>query len=116
MSGAGSAEELSILQRHGQGCVELSGGLEDPNLPLSAPSRAQLLHLRSWWKGCSPKFASLRPYTFYPSFTKGLRLFNTEVRGKVYSVSGPGSTATFLSELPESQAYRLDAPPSTVCC
>ena len=27
-----------ILQRHGQGCVEPSRGLEDPGLPLSAPT------------------------------------------------------------------------------
>ena len=37
ISGAGSAEEPGIVQRHGQGCVEPSRGLEDPNLPLSAP-------------------------------------------------------------------------------
>jgi hypothetical protein len=59
---------------------------------------------RSAWKGYSPKFASLLPYTFYPSFTESLRLFNTEARGRVYSVGGPGSTAVFLSELPESAA------------
>jgi hypothetical protein len=41
MSGAGSAEEPGILQRHAQGCVEPSAGLEDPNLPLSAPSSVQ---------------------------------------------------------------------------
>jgi membrane protein len=42
MSGAGSAEEPGILQRHGQGCVERLRGLEDPNLPLSAPTGVQL--------------------------------------------------------------------------
>ena len=41
MSGAGSAEEPGILQRHAQGCVERSGGLEDPNLPLWAPAGVQ---------------------------------------------------------------------------
>jgi hypothetical protein len=52
MSGAGSAEEQGILQRHGQGCVERSGGLEDPNVLLSAPTgvRSSLLHLRNSWK------------------------------------------------------------------
>jgi hypothetical protein len=42
MSGAGSAEESVILQRHAQGYVEPSRGLEDPILPLSAPTGAQL--------------------------------------------------------------------------
>jgi hypothetical protein len=42
MSGAGLVEEVGILQRHDQGCVERSGGLEDPDLPLAAPSRVQL--------------------------------------------------------------------------
>ena len=42
MSGEGSAEELGILQRHGQGCVERLRGLEDPILPLSAPTGVQL--------------------------------------------------------------------------
>jgi hypothetical protein len=42
MSGAGLAEEPEILQRHEQGCVEPSRGLEDPNLSLSAPSGVQL--------------------------------------------------------------------------
>ena len=42
MSGPGSAEELGILQRHGQGCVELSRGLEYPNLPLSTLIGVQL--------------------------------------------------------------------------
>ena len=41
MSGAGSAEEPGILQRHTQGCVEPLRGLENPNLPLSAPSSVQ---------------------------------------------------------------------------
>ena len=36
-------------------------------------------------------------FTLYPSFTEGLRLFNTEQWGRVYSVGGPGSTAVFLS-------------------
>jgi hypothetical protein len=42
MSGAGSAEEQGILQRHTQGCVEASRGLEDSKLPLSAPTGVQL--------------------------------------------------------------------------
>jgi hypothetical protein len=42
MPGAGSAEEPGILQRHAQGCVEPSGGLEDSKLPLSAPTGVQL--------------------------------------------------------------------------
>ena len=42
MSGAGSAEESAILQRPGQGYVQGSRGLEDPNLPLSAPTGVQL--------------------------------------------------------------------------
>ena len=42
MSGAGSAEEPGILQRHAQGYVEPSRGLADPNVPLSAPSGVQL--------------------------------------------------------------------------
>ena len=43
----GSVEELEILQRHAQGCVERSGGLGDPILPLSALIVVQisLLHL-----------------------------------------------------------------------
>jgi hypothetical protein len=41
-SGAGSAWEPGLLQRHAQGCVEPSRGLEDPNLPLSAPTGVQL--------------------------------------------------------------------------
>jgi hypothetical protein len=36
--GRGSAEEPGIVQRHGQGCVERSGGLEDPKFPLWAPT------------------------------------------------------------------------------
>src|SRR5918995_5464656 len=36
--GSGSGKELGTLQRHPQGCVERSRGLEDPNLPLSAPT------------------------------------------------------------------------------
>ena len=43
-SGAGSAEGPGILQRHAQGCVERSRGLEDPNLPLSVPTGVQLAH------------------------------------------------------------------------
>jgi hypothetical protein len=31
-----------MLQRHDQGCVERSRGLEDPNLPPSAPTGVQL--------------------------------------------------------------------------
>jgi len=48
-----------IVQRHGQGCVESSRGLEDPNLLLSAPTGVQnsLLHLRSSWTVKSQKFA-----------------------------------------------------------
>jgi len=38
----GSAEEPGLLQRHGQGYVESSRGLEDPNLPLWAPTAVQL--------------------------------------------------------------------------
>jgi hypothetical protein len=54
ISGAGSAEEPEVLQRHGQGCVERSGGQEVPNLPLSAPNgvHSSLLHLRSSWRNC----------------------------------------------------------------
>jgi hypothetical protein len=43
-------------------------------------------------------------HVFYLSFTEGLRPFNTEARGRVYSVGGPGSTAVFLAQLPESAA------------
>jgi hypothetical protein len=42
MSGEGSAEELGILQRPIQGCVEAQRGLKDPNLPLSVPTGVQL--------------------------------------------------------------------------
>ena len=42
ISGVGSAEELGIAQRHGQGCVEPSGGLEDPKFPLWALTGVQL--------------------------------------------------------------------------
>jgi hypothetical protein len=42
MSGSGSAEESTTLQRSGQGCVGPSRGLEDPNVPLSVPSGVQL--------------------------------------------------------------------------
>jgi hypothetical protein len=42
ISGAESAEEPGILQRSSQGCVEPSRGLEDSNLPLSAPTGVQL--------------------------------------------------------------------------
>jgi hypothetical protein len=57
--GSGSAEELGILQRNGQGCVGPLRGLEDPNIPLSAPTDVQssLLHLQTSWKGNSAKFA-----------------------------------------------------------
>jgi hypothetical protein len=37
-SGTGSAEESGIVRRHPQGRVEPSRGLEDPNLPLAAPT------------------------------------------------------------------------------
>jgi len=59
VSGAGSAEESGILQRPGQGCVGPLRGLEDPNIPLSAPTDVQssLLHLQTSWKGNSAKFA-----------------------------------------------------------
>ena len=39
--GAGSAEELGVLQRHAQGCVEAQRGPEDPNVPLSVPTGVQ---------------------------------------------------------------------------
>jgi hypothetical protein len=42
MSGAESAEEPGIVQRHRQGCVERLRGLEGPNLPLSTPTGMQL--------------------------------------------------------------------------
>ena len=42
MSGAGSAEELGILQWLSQGCIERSQGIEGLKLPLSAPGGAQL--------------------------------------------------------------------------
>jgi hypothetical protein len=53
MSGAGSAEEPGLLQRHAQGCVERLRGLEVPNLPLSDPTGVQssLLHLRRLVEG-----------------------------------------------------------------
>jgi hypothetical protein len=41
ISRAGSVEELGILQRPGQGRVERSRGLEDPNLALSSPTDVQ---------------------------------------------------------------------------
>jgi hypothetical protein len=41
MSGAGSAEELGTFQRHVQGRVEPPRELEDPILPLSAPTGVQ---------------------------------------------------------------------------
>src|SRR5215217_7001830 len=40
--GQGSAEEPGILQRHDQGCVDVSLGSTDPILPLSAPTGVQL--------------------------------------------------------------------------
>jgi hypothetical protein len=57
-SEAGSAEEPGTIAWYCQGCVEPSRGLEDPNLPLSAPTGVQssLLHLRSSWKVNSQKF------------------------------------------------------------
>ena len=36
-----------MLQQHDQGCVERLRGLEDPNVPLSAPTGVELLHLGS---------------------------------------------------------------------
>ena len=48
--------------------------------------------LRSSWRHS--------PTRFYLSFTEGLRPFNTEERGKVYPVGGPGSIAVFLSSAP----------------
>jgi hypothetical protein len=58
LPGAGSAEEPGVLQRPGQACVEPSRGLEDPPLPLVAPTGVQnsLLHLRSSWKVSSSIF------------------------------------------------------------
>jgi hypothetical protein len=58
-SEAGSADEPEILQRYAQGCVGPSRGLEDPKLPLSAPTVvcSSLLHLRSPWKDNSAIFA-----------------------------------------------------------
>jgi hypothetical protein len=39
--------------------------------------------------GGRPVFTGVRgTYTSYPSFTEGLRLFNTELRERVYSVDG----------------------------
>jgi hypothetical protein len=63
MSGAGSAEEPGIVQRHDQGCVERLRGLEDPKLALSAPTgvHSSLLHLRSSWKKNSRKCHHLNP-------------------------------------------------------
>jgi hypothetical protein len=62
------------------------------------------------------KFASPWPYTFYPSFTEGLRLINTEERGRVYSVGGPGSIAVFLSTASGVRSLAAGRSPSTVCC
>ena len=42
LRGSGSAEKQGILQRHVQGRVERSGGLEGPILPLWAPTDVQL--------------------------------------------------------------------------
>jgi hypothetical protein len=39
----GSAEAPAILQRHAQGCVERSGGLREPKLPLSVPTGVRLV-------------------------------------------------------------------------
>jgi hypothetical protein len=60
----GLAEESGILQRHAQGCVEPSRGLEDPKLPLSAPNGVQssLLHLRSSWKENSANYFALTEF------------------------------------------------------
>jgi hypothetical protein len=59
MSGARSAEELGIVQRDDQGCVEPSRGLEDPNLSLWIPKGVQssLLHLLSSGKELCANFA-----------------------------------------------------------
>jgi hypothetical protein len=40
--GSGLVEESGTLQHTGQGCVGHSRGLEDPNVPLSAPTSVQL--------------------------------------------------------------------------
>lgn len=62
MSGSGSAEESAILQRRGQGYVEAQRGLEDPLLPIPAPTVvcSSLLDLRSSWKRRSANFALKR--------------------------------------------------------
>jgi hypothetical protein len=59
LPGAGSAEEMGILSRHGQGYVEPSRGLEDPILPLSTPTGLQLLNLRSSWKVSSANYLAM---------------------------------------------------------
>ena len=41
-SGTGSVEELGDHRWYCQGCVEGSGGLDDPKLSLSAPNGVQL--------------------------------------------------------------------------
>jgi hypothetical protein len=50
--GRGSAEELGIVQRHAQGCVERLRGLVDSKLPLSALTsvHSSLLDLLHAWK------------------------------------------------------------------
>jgi hypothetical protein len=49
--GSGSVGESGAIQRSGQGCVERSRGLEDPNLSLSAPPVCgPFLQLRSSWR------------------------------------------------------------------
>jgi hypothetical protein len=58
ISGAGSAEEPGLLQRHGQGCVEGLLGLEDPKLSPSVLTGVHLLYLRNSWKVYSRKFAN----------------------------------------------------------
>src|SRR5918994_846343 len=43
-SGAGSAEEPGIVQRHGQGCVEALLSPRDPHFPLPDPKAARPSH------------------------------------------------------------------------
>jgi len=67
--------------------------------------------------GVLGKFASPWPYTFYPSFTEDLRLFNTEQRGRVYSVGGPGSTAqSFSDSFRSPHSLAAGRSPSCLCC
>ena len=67
---AGSAEEPAILQRHGQECGEASRGIEDPNLPLSTPTGAQLALTSP--KLVEGRFSELRLDRVLGSRTSGL--------------------------------------------